>query len=33
MGSREVSVYHLLDASHVLLSEGAARKLSEGLAK
>jgi large subunit ribosomal protein L4 len=33
MGSREISVYHLLDASHVLLSEGAARKLSEGLAK
>lgn len=33
MGSREVSVYHLLDASHVLLSEAAARKLSEGLAK
>ena len=33
LGSREISVYALLKASHVLVTEAAARKLSEGLAK
>jgi len=31
--SREVTTYHLLEANRVLLSEAAARKLSEALAK
>ena len=29
--SREITVYHLLDAGRVILSEGAAQKLSHGL--
>ena len=33
MSSREVNAYHLLDHDRVLLSEPAARKLSEALAK
>lgn len=33
LGSREISVYRLLEASHVLVTEAAARRLSEGLAK
>jgi len=33
LGSREISVYALLKASHILVTEAAARKLSEGLAK
>jgi large subunit ribosomal protein L4 len=32
LGSRELTAYHLLDHSSVLLSEAAAKKLSEGLA-
>ena len=31
LGSREVTVYHLLEAGRVLLSEAAASKLSKGL--